>query len=512
MTQETIMIVDDDEIARRLLHGTLAPHYRVLSARSALEALAMLADGQTPDLILSDIMMPDLSGYDFCAQVKADPQTKHLPFIFVTALSFPKQEEEGLKLGAADYINKPVRPGLLLARIRAQLELAAYREKLLGQLDSSVNQLADSQRALQALTAERSCLFEVMGEMLACRDHYTSEHALRVAELSVRMGRALNLDTNDLETLELGCLVHDIGKVAIPDDVLLKPGRFDKQDRQIMEFHPQIGARLFARRFENPGIAAIILQHHERLDGGGYPNRLCGPEIDPLAKVVMVADIYEALIAKRPYKQPLNRENALGILLDEARHGKVLKEMVQTIEPVTADFDPLQLRLDTAADYLTSLESFRRKTYFREPLSDFYNYRYLTSLHLDGRLCQAIEHYHILKTDFNELKELNSQIGYARADTILDQIGRSFHEIIEGALTGHGLPTNALMLLRRGSDYLIYSECELTILEGIKASCQKVLDRARHDWGIKASLNLTSFPKAKSVDDALDEMDGYHRK
>lgn len=504
MSHETILIVDDDEIIRRLLHGVLAPTYRLFTANSAPEALTLIEQGLVPDLILSDLMMPGMSGYEFCVQLKEDPQTKDIPFILLTALSQPAQEEEGLKLGAADYITKPIRPELIKARIKLHLELKTYRDHLQALVENRTNELIDSQKALRAKDIELRYLFETMGELLASRDHYTSEHALRVAEISVRIGRALALDPKALEILELGCLVHDIGKVAIPDDVLLKPGRFDKQDRQIMEWHPLIGAQLFAKRFEDKRLSLIILQHHERLDGTGYPDGAKANAIDDLVKIVMVADVYEALIARRPYKHPMTRAKALAILYEDARHGKVLESIVQTLEQVTIDWDPLSITIDLTADYMTSLELFRRKTYFREPLSDFYNYRYLSSLDRVGGLCKTTDRYHLLKADFNELKELNSRIGYAKADTLLDEIGHTFHELIEQALQDHSLPTSALMLLRRGSDYLIYAETDSDILHQIADGCQRVLSDAHSKWGIKATIHTSRFQKGESVDDALE--------
>lgn len=506
MTHDTILIVDDDEFVRRLLHGVLAPTYRLYSASTAPEALQLIAEGLTPDLILSDLMMPEMNGYEFCTQLKGNPQTKDIPFIIVTALSQSANEEEGLKLGAADYLTKPISPELIKARVKLHLELKSYRDKLESLVESRTKELIDSQKALRAKDVELRDLFETMGELLASRDHYTSEHALRVAEISVRMGRNLGLEPKELEVLELGCLVHDIGKVAIPDDVLLKPGRFDKQDRQIMEWHPVIGAHLFAKRFEDERLALIILQHHERLDGSGYPDGAQADDIEDLAKIVMVADVYEALIARRPYKHPMTREKALAILFEDASRGKVLEAMVRTLEQVTSDWDPLSITIDLTATYMTNLELFRRKTYFREPLSDFYNYRYLSSLDRVGGLCTTSDHYHLIKADFNELKELNGRIGYTKADTILDEIGHSFHDLLERALQDHSLPTSSLMLLRRGSDYLIYSESDDSILHQIADDCRKVLTRAYETWGIKATVHTSQFAKGKSVDDALEDI------
>lgn len=511
MVHETILIVDDNKSVNRFLCGVLETSYRTVAAYSAPEALAFMDQGLKPDLILSDLMMPGMNGYEFCARLKNDAKTKDIPVIIITALSQPKQEEEGLSLGAADYISKPIRAELLKARVKIHLQLKAYREHLLELVESRTHQLLDSQKELRAKAIEVRHLFETMGELLANRDHYTSEHALRVAAISVRMGREVGLGDKDLEVLELGCLVHDIGKVAIPDDVLLKPGRFDKEDRQIMEFHPLIGAQLFAERFADERLALVIRQHHERLDGSGYPDGAKGEEIDDLAKIVMVADVYEALVARRPYKQPMERDQALSILYGDAASGKVLESMVRILEKVTLEWDPLQIHFELAADYMSSLELFRHKTYFREPLSDFYNYRYLACLERTGGLCQESDHYHIVKADFNELKELNRSIGYAKADTILDQIGHSFHKLVEDVLQANAIPINALMLLRRGSDYLIYSEIDPVAIQQIASDCNEVLSEANRQWGVKSSVSIARFAKDKPVGDALEEIYGYHK-
>ena len=160
---------------------------------------------------------------------------------------------------------------------------------------------------------------------------------------------------------------------------------------------------------------------------------------------------------------------------------------------------------------MTNLELFRRKTYFREPLSDFYNYRYLSSLDRAGGLCKTADRYHLMKADFNELKELNSRIGYTKADTILDDIGHAFHDLIERALLDYSLPTSSLMLLRRGSDYLVYSECDSNILQQLAEKCQDILAEARNQWGIKATVSTNEFPKGRSVEDALEDIYGHQK-
>jgi putative nucleotidyltransferase with HDIG domain len=179
-------------------------------------------------------------------------------------------------------------------------------------------------------------LFDVMGEMLGSRDPYSWEHSLRVAAISRRIGLRQGLSSEELEVLEMGCLIHDIGKIAIPDDVLLKPGRFNNIDRQIMNMHPTIGAKYLAFRYPDDRITEIVLYHHERLDGSGYPAGLKGDDISPMVRIVSVADIYEALIAKRPYKSSISSTQAIEILKDEAREGRLDQNVVEALEDTEA--------------------------------------------------------------------------------------------------------------------------------------------------------------------------------
>ena len=165
-------------------------------------------------------------------------------------------------------------------------------------------------------------LFDLMTEMLGSRDSYTLEHSLRVAALSRRVAKRMGVQDEEIEALELGCMVHDMGKIAIPDDILLKPSPFDSLDRKIMNLHPVIGAGFLERRYPDLRVSEIALQHHERLDGSGYPNGLKKGEINPLVEIVSPCDVYEALVAKRPYKRPISREHALEIIDEDTRKGK----------------------------------------------------------------------------------------------------------------------------------------------------------------------------------------------
>ncbi|MEW6429143.1 MAG: HD domain-containing phosphohydrolase [Thermodesulfobacteriota bacterium] len=349
-------------------------------------------------------------------------------------------------------------------------------------------------------------LFEIMDEMLANRDHYTFEHAIRVAEISRRIGARQGLTPRELEIIELGCLVHDIGKIAIPDDVLLKPGRFDREDREIMELHPQIGANLFAQRLKEDSLTDIIRSHHERLDGSGYPRGIRGDEISGLVRIVSVADVYEALVAMRPYKRPFSRETAIRILREEAENKRLDERAVETLVSVTAEWDPLAIQRDFAGGYMGKLESFRYKTYFKEPLSDFYNYRYLLTLDAKQMLETCGNHYHIIMIDFRQLRLFNQRYGYVRADELLNEIGNDLHlftkrtnEQIEGG-------GERIILVRKGADYLLYSCCSDEHLRHLLGEVRERLDHARQQWNLDARLVDKTYPAGFPVEKALNEL------
>jgi len=223
-------------------------------------------------------------------------------------------------------------------------------------------------------------LFEMMVEVLANRDQYTFDHALHVATISRSIGEQMGLSTEQLEILELGCLVHDIGKTAIPDDVLLKPDQFDCQDRKIMDYHPLIGAKLISRHIRDDRITDITLKHHERLDGSGYPFGLKADEIGLLPRIVAVADTYDALVSQRPYKTPFSKKKAMTVLWDEAKAGQLDTKVVKSFSKIVDSLKALESTRQITAGFMKEVELFRSRTYFREPLTDFYNYRYLLSL------------------------------------------------------------------------------------------------------------------------------------
>ncbi len=353
-------------------------------------------------------------------------------------------------------------------------------------------------------------LFEIMYEMLANRDHSTFEHALRVAEISRRVGLELGLNSEDMEVLRLGCLVHDIGKVAIPDDVLLKPGMFDRMDHNIMQVHTLVGASLFAKHHHDFRIRKIILHHHERLDGSGYPYGLKGAEIGPLERIVAAADVFEALVARRPYKKPVSREKAIGILWYEAKKGCLDHGIVEIIEKITEDWSPLEVVSEFKADYSEDLEVFRQMSYFREPLSDFYNYRYLLYLDDARMLAKSDRPYHLIVVSFPRIKEFNKKIGFIKADQVLDEIGQQLHMTAEKFDGGNDKGELNIMLLRKSADFLVYGECEDEVLEKLLGEIKNHLANSKQDWGLNSQSHHFKFEHGYPAEQAINQIFSLH--
>jgi len=269
----------------------------------------------------------------------------------------------------------------------------------------------------------------------------------------------------------------DIGKVAIPDDVLLKPGIFDRNDRNIMQIHTLVGASLFAKHHHDERIRNIILHHHERLDGSGYPAGLSGNAIGKLERIVAVADVFEALVSRRPYKRPMSRKKAVDILRFEVKEGRLDGDIVKILEKVTESWSPLEINSDFRADYTEDLEIFRQMAYFKEPLSDFYNYRYLLYL-ADAKLLKKNENpYHLIVTNFIDHREFNQGMGFIKTDQILDELGQLLFQTTQAFNTACSKEESAVMLFRKGTDFLIFSECDETVL-------LELLEQIKNTWKV----------------------------
>ena len=358
----TILVVDDTPQNLTLLGELIQPYYRVLIANSGQLALRIARTEPHPDLILLDIMMPEMSGYEVIEKLREEESTRAIPVIFITAMNAGEEEERGLELGAVDYITKPFNPGIVLARIRTHLELKQARDRLAAQndwLEHEVAQRMSENHLIQDLSIRSlACLAEA-------RDIETGYHIARTQAYVELLARRLSNHPRFSEALADGRLtmivkaapLHDIGKVGIPDAILLKPGKLTAEEFTIMKAHPMIGAQAINQAiaqvvssvddetashvggaFEFLRVAKeISLGHHEKWNGSGYPNGLAGDAIPVSARLMALADVFDALMSRRVYKLPFS--------LEEAQH--------QIVSGRGEHFDP-----DVVQAFLDSIDRF----------------------------------------------------------------------------------------------------------------------------------------------------------
>ena len=333
--QATILVVDDAPDNLALISELLMNEYEVKVANSGEKALRIAQTDPPPDLILLDIMMPGMDGYEVCRRLQANPVTGDIPIIFLTAKSDSEDEASGLYLGAVDYIAKPVNPSILLARVRNQLELKIARDTLKGR--NNILEEAVRQRTLE-VAATRDVTIHAMASLAETRDDDTGNHIRRtqwhVKLLAERLRNhprfadELDNDTT-IELLFKSAPLHDIGKVGIPDRILLKPGRLEPDEMDYMKRHTTIGRDAIVKaeqhlKLEVPFLRLvkdIAYSHHEKWDGSGYPEGLAGDQIPLSARIMAVADVYDALSTRRVYKAAMPHKQTVAIILaDRGRH------------------------------------------------------------------------------------------------------------------------------------------------------------------------------------------------
>lgn len=294
-----ILVVDDLPGNLDLIERMLARDgHLVQRASSGEQALSLVADAP-PDLVLLDVMMPDRSGFDVCRDLKRHTSTRLIPVVLITALQDVEDKIRGIEAGADDFLSKPINPQELQARVRSLLRLKRFTDDL----DS-----AESVIVSLALTIE-------------ARDTYTDGHCHRLAEYAVALGCELGLGEDDLAALKRGGFLHDVGKVGVPDSVLLKPAPLTAAEYELVKQHTVIGDRLCGELRSLKSVRPIVRHHHERLDGSGYPDRLCGRAIPLLAQIMGIVDVFDAATTTRPYKAAKSREGACAELAREAALG-----------------------------------------------------------------------------------------------------------------------------------------------------------------------------------------------
>ncbi len=296
---ETLLVVDSDPVGRQLFRGVLkAAPYRILEAANVAAAIEILRN-ETVHLVITDLVLHDQSGLDLCRQMKAEKTTHLIPILVVTSVQAIENEIAGLESGASEFLVKPISPMALRTRIRAMLR---------------------TKRVIDSLDEAESILF-AMARIVDTRDSDTGDHCERLAELSVLIGSEMGLPAEDLTALRQGGFLHDIGKVATPDAILFKPGPLNADEWEIMRQHTVIGETICRPMRSLRPVLPIIRHHHERWDGSGYPDGLRGEEIPLLARILQLADIYDAIISRRAYKGAFSHEEALALMQQEVDRG-----------------------------------------------------------------------------------------------------------------------------------------------------------------------------------------------
>lgn len=303
-----ILAVDDTPASLKLLTDLLkAEGYDVRSAISGEVALHS-AINNPPELVLLDIRMPEMNGFEVCRRLKAQFETREVPVIFVSAISETDEKVLGFELGAVDFVTKPYQREELLARVRTHLELNRLRNHLEELVKERTDELRQSEKNLRASLLDSITALAATVEM---RDPYTAGHQRRVAQLAIAIADKLQLPAEQIEGIHLASVVHDVGKIRVPAEILSKPGLLNELEFRIIKEHPQNGYEIL-KTIELPWpVARIVLQHHERMDGTGYPNALKGDQILLEARIISVADVVEAMVSHRPYRAGLGADAAL---------------------------------------------------------------------------------------------------------------------------------------------------------------------------------------------------------
>ena len=346
----TVLVIDDTPSNLALMSRLLKEHYHVRVANGGEAGLKLAASGHKPDLILLDVMMPGMDGYEVCSRLKADPVLRDIPVIFLTARSEPDDQEKGFGLGAIDYISKPISPPVVLARIRNHLALKAaadfFRDKN-TYLEAEIDKRTGELQAIQEVT------ILAMASLAETRDNDTGNHIRRTQFYIKALAERLRdhprfshyLTPHNIEMLYKSAPLHDIGKVGIPDRILLKPGRLDPAEFEIMKTHAALGRDAIEHAEKSLGTRVeflatakeIALYHHEKWDGCGYPHGLAGDAIPISARLMAVADVYDALISRRIYKEGMPHEQAVAIIR-EGSGGHFDPEVVAAFSDIHEQF------------------------------------------------------------------------------------------------------------------------------------------------------------------------------
>lgn len=320
--QPCLLLVDDEPTNLQVLRQVLQNDYRLLFATNGARALQLVLE-QKPQLVLLDVMMPQMDGYAVCTELKKNPATAHIPVIFVTALAESTDETRGFDVGAVDYITKPINAAVVRARVRTHLSLVRTEE----------------------LRESRLQIVQQLGRAAEYKDNETGMHVVRMSYFSQRLALAIGCSAEWADALLNAAPMHDVGKIGIPDAILQKPGPLTPEEWQTMRKHPEIGAEIIGEHTSDVLSLArsVALGHHEKWDGSGYPHGLSGEAIPLEARIVAVADVFDALTSVRPYKKAWPVEEALQHI--ESQSGKHFDPaLVRAFLPLREELEHIRQR------------------------------------------------------------------------------------------------------------------------------------------------------------------------
>ncbi len=331
MEKATILVVDDMPANIDILVSVLSEDYKIRIAIDGLKAIQLATETQ-PDLILLDVMMPGISGYEVCERLKKDPLTTHIPIIFVTSMSEISNEARGLELGAVDYITKPIHPEIVQARVKTHLNLSNQRRFLEEQVRGRTLELENT----------RIEIIRRLGQAAEYKDNETGLHIVRISLYSSILARQAGFPEHFCELIYNASAMHDVGKIGVPEAILNKQDKLDAEEWRIMQQHVAIGAKIIGDHHTDPLLRMsynIVLTHHEKWDGSGYPNAIAGDDIPIEGQIVAIADVFDALTSARPHKNAWTIEAAMDFI--ESESGKhfnadLVKHFKQALNQMTA--------------------------------------------------------------------------------------------------------------------------------------------------------------------------------
>ena len=323
--KDNILVVDDDKMNLAIVHKMLGIRYDVTCVSSGMDAISYL-NNNVPDMILLDLHMPEMNGLEVLEKIREQDNLSDIPVVFLTADNDRKTEIDIFKAGAMDFIQKPFIAEVVIQRISRILELYHYQKSLQQEVDRKTAELRESNRKVTNVLSQ---MIMALGSAIDAKDAYTNGHSERVARYSGELARRMGKSTQEINDIYYVGLLHDIGKIGIPDYIINKAGKLTEEEYELIKNHPNIGADILSSITEMPGISFGAHWHHERFDGKGYPDGLAGEDIPEVARIICVADAYDTMTSKRVYRD---------ILPQKVARDEILKGRGTQFDPVIADY------------------------------------------------------------------------------------------------------------------------------------------------------------------------------